>query len=537
MEQLGFNETDFNAMEIRKNELESSVAELNETVDMLTAQLQGRLAFKYSDPVRGFDRSKVKGLVAKLIEVKDSKHSTAMEVVAGGKLFQVVVDEAITGKALLDRGKLARRVTIIPLDKIKSRTVSHGATKQAESIASSMNATAQPAIELVGFDEEVRSAIEYVFGNTIVVDGMKAANQICDATRTRTVTLEGDVYDPSGTISGGSKNQLGTTLTQLATLSDSTRALTDKSKELDQISATLASLKATADKFDKLHTKLELSKAELEANKKHLSQTSFGVLIENKDSMTAELQAAEEECVAMEKEQREKWELYEQLKEKEVELTQQREDRLAGIEDAVKATKAEVVEKSRLAREAESLSETLVVELESLKAELHAAQDALGVAEAALEEAMQQESETQINVGETQVVYEEARSVLEGIEKKREEFSSEVVDLKRQKTDLAKELEGVTLESKKLSVAITRVQKERAGAEKAVTALLKKYPWIESEKNAFGVTGGDYDFDNSDTAGVANHLKELKAQQESLVRMTMDTWFLFTRSLYTDSLP
>jgi structural maintenance of chromosome 2 len=78
-----------------------------------------------------------------------------------------------------------------------------------------MQATAQPVIELVGFDEEVRSAVEYVFGSTIVVDGMKAANQICDATKTRTVTLEGDVCDPSGTISGGSKNQLGTTLTKL----------------------------------------------------------------------------------------------------------------------------------------------------------------------------------------------------------------------------------------------------------------------------------------------------------------------------------
>jgi structural maintenance of chromosome 2 len=351
VDQLGFSEENYNALEQEKHQLESAVADLSERVDTLSAQLQGRLAFQYSDPVRGFDRSKVKGIVAKLIDVKDPHNSTALEVAAGGKLFQVVVDEAITGKALLDRGRLARRVTIIPLDKIKSRAVSHAAAQRADSIATSMNATAQPAIELVGFDEEIRSAVEYVFGATIVVDGMKAANQICDATKTRTVTLEGDVYDPSGTISGGSKNQLGTTLTNLSTLAESTRDLEEKRKQLQTISAALASQKAASAKYDKLHTQLELARAELDATKKHLSQTSFGVLVEKQDSMTAELQTAQEECVMMEKEHHDKWELYEQLKEREVELTQQREQRLADIEQSVKTAKVDAADKTRAARE------------------------------------------------------------------------------------------------------------------------------------------------------------------------------------------
>ncbi len=129
---LDFSEAEFEALDEQKTELESSVSVLTERVNTLQAQLQGRLGFKYSDPVRGFDRSKVKGLVAKLIEVKDSKHATALEVVAGGKLFQVVVDEAITGKALLERGNLQKHVTIIPLDKINTRHVSNNAAQRAK---------------------------------------------------------------------------------------------------------------------------------------------------------------------------------------------------------------------------------------------------------------------------------------------------------------------------------------------------------------------------------------------------------------------
>lgn len=58
-------------------------------VDKLTAQLAGRLSFEYVNPMPGFDRSRVKGLVARLVTIKDPAHSTALEVVAGGRLYQV----------------------------------------------------------------------------------------------------------------------------------------------------------------------------------------------------------------------------------------------------------------------------------------------------------------------------------------------------------------------------------------------------------------------------------------------------------------
>ena len=43
------------------------------------------LQFQYKDPEKNFDRSKVHGLVAKLVKVKDPQNATALEVAAGGK--------------------------------------------------------------------------------------------------------------------------------------------------------------------------------------------------------------------------------------------------------------------------------------------------------------------------------------------------------------------------------------------------------------------------------------------------------------------
>ena len=260
-------------------------------------------------------------------------------MVAGGKLFQVVVDEAITGKALLSRGRLQRRVTIIPLDKIKSKRISQNNVNRARSVAQEMGSVAHPAIELVGFEEEVRSALEYVFGSTLVVDGSNAANRICDMTKTRTVTLDGDVYDPSGTISGGSKNNLGTTLAKLSELTMSTEKLSEQQARLAEINAKLNELKVSSKKYEDASARLELCEAELESVVKHLSQTTYGMLFEKFSAMQQEIKDAENEEGDMEREKKAKWDLYNELKEKEAELTKNREAKLKDIEKKVKKAK------------------------------------------------------------------------------------------------------------------------------------------------------------------------------------------------------
>ena len=47
-----------------------------------------QVQFEYQDPSPKFDRSKVKGPVAKLIRVKDMSTATALEVTAGSKVVE-----------------------------------------------------------------------------------------------------------------------------------------------------------------------------------------------------------------------------------------------------------------------------------------------------------------------------------------------------------------------------------------------------------------------------------------------------------------
>ena len=84
------------------------------------------LDFEFTSPSPNFDRTKVKGLVANLVSLRqeDYNKSTALEITAGGRLYNVVVATEQVGKELLQNGRLKKRVTIIPLNKIDSRTIS-----------------------------------------------------------------------------------------------------------------------------------------------------------------------------------------------------------------------------------------------------------------------------------------------------------------------------------------------------------------------------------------------------------------------------
>jgi structural maintenance of chromosome 2 len=62
----------------------------------------------------------VKGPAATLISLEEQHYnkSTALEIAAGGKLYNIVVEDQQVGKDLLKNGQLKKRVTIIPLNKI-----------------------------------------------------------------------------------------------------------------------------------------------------------------------------------------------------------------------------------------------------------------------------------------------------------------------------------------------------------------------------------------------------------------------------------
>lgn len=159
--------------------------------------------FEYTDPEPNFNRNHVHGLVCKLIRIHNEEQFTAIETAAGAKLYNVVVDNEGTSKKLLQKGNLRMRTTFIPMNKIRGGKVVDNTVKFAQKLVGTENVDL--ALNLVDYDSRFQTVMEYVFGNVFVCRTLTEARTVAFHKRIRCkcVTLEGDIVDPAGVLSGG----------------------------------------------------------------------------------------------------------------------------------------------------------------------------------------------------------------------------------------------------------------------------------------------------------------------------------------------
>lgn len=141
---------------------------------------------------------KIYGLVSELADVEE-EHRLALEVAAAQHLSSVVVkDEGVAKNAIefLRQEKMGV-ATFLPLNKINGREIN----EDAKSILNESGVLGL-AIDLMKFSEQFRPIFSYIFGDTIVVKDLIAAERI-GVGRARMVTLEGDVVEKRGVMRGG----------------------------------------------------------------------------------------------------------------------------------------------------------------------------------------------------------------------------------------------------------------------------------------------------------------------------------------------
>ncbi|KUG19384.1 chromosome partition protein smc [hydrocarbon metagenome] len=121
------------------------------------------------------------------------KYATALDVAAGGRLRYVVVDDDARASDAIRFLKEQRlgRITFLPLNKIRPPELSPLSDQEVIGYA----------VDLLDFDPEFERAFRLVFGATVVVDTLERARRMMG--RYRMVTLEGDLLERGGAMTGG----------------------------------------------------------------------------------------------------------------------------------------------------------------------------------------------------------------------------------------------------------------------------------------------------------------------------------------------
>ncbi|MBI2084686.1 MAG: chromosome segregation protein SMC [Candidatus Aenigmarchaeota archaeon] len=179
----------------REIERLNSLIEKLQALESRKAELVGELPRSVQSILR-LNLRGVHGTVASLVSVPE-KYQIAVEVAAGPHFNDIIVsDEDVAAYCIeyLRRERIGR-ATFLPLTKIKPNLFRENELLHKHGVVG-------VASKLIKYDTRYMTAVEFVFGNTLIIENLDAGRAI-GVGRARMVTLDGDLLERSGAMIGG----------------------------------------------------------------------------------------------------------------------------------------------------------------------------------------------------------------------------------------------------------------------------------------------------------------------------------------------
>lgn len=458
------------------------------------------------------------GPVSQLITVKD-KYSAAIETALGAAVQNIVVDNETDAKRAMGflKEHRAGRATFLPITAIKGRVLSEQGLDDQYGFVSI-------ASELVSYDNKYSEIIRWLLGRTAVAEDIDSAIAIAKkySYRFRIVTLDGQVINAGGSMTGGSRVQNAGILSRGNEIERLKGSLASMQKELDGMlsdykllseDASAAKAELEGAEGDLLRAKEEniRREGELKLASDKLASVSSGVkeLLEEKETLEKRIESVSSGAEAARSQIDELKETLEN-KEKELEsitgdsktLQKNREEvaskaaeirlRIVSLQKDVEANTDEITRlKNRKTGHLDRLSELdgEIREIEEKNDELRALTERLSADEKALK-ANHGDAQNQIN-----------------------ELISQRDELEKQANDLRLHERAKSEERERLSGDIARLEERKIAMrneyDNLTSKLYDEYQLTRREAAALEIEIDDYSL-------AAKRLAELKSQIRAL---------------------
>ena len=181
------------------------------------------------------------GVLANIISVP-TEYETAIEMCLGASLQNIVTDTEEDAKKLVEhlRKNNLGRASFLPISSVKGKKIENIKGKRAGVVGI--------ASDLISCDKKYEQIILNLLGRTVIVDNMQNAINLAKENNYsfRIITIEGDIINPSGAITGGS-------------VTKKTVNILGRSREIESLEKEIKKLKEKIEKLEKDKEHYELS--------------------------------------------------------------------------------------------------------------------------------------------------------------------------------------------------------------------------------------------------------------------------------------
>ncbi|MBQ8236625.1 MAG: chromosome segregation protein SMC [Oscillospiraceae bacterium] len=252
----------------RRDELAQDLRELTDKLNSVSAKARVFRAMErdfesYTKSVRlvmqEAQRGRLPGIhgpVSRLVRTGD-EFTVAIEIALGAAMQQIVVSGEADGKAAIAYLKRTGggRATFLPLTTIQGRTLQENGLESCRGFVG-------VASQLVSAQPQYRGIVDNLLGRTVIAQDIDAAIAMANKYRNRfrIVTLDGQVMNPGGSMTGGSTNKEAGILSranELEKLTAQEKDLNDKRLICD------ADLREAQRQFDQVEFQLTAARDQL----------------------------------------------------------------------------------------------------------------------------------------------------------------------------------------------------------------------------------------------------------------------------------
>ena len=449
----------------------------------------------------------VHGAVGELASV-EAQYAEACETAAGGRLANVVVDDDGVGSTCIDylKRRNGGRATFLPITEMDDRSLPRKPSPPG---------VVDFARNLVDYDAEYASIFSYVLGSTLVVEDMATARDLMGDYRM--VTLDGDLVEKSGAMTGGSGGgsrysftksgggKIERLATEISDLEDERQSVQSEIDALDDDIEDARDRKAdAAERVRSLEADVERAENDLAAAKARIEELEAEL-----EDLEAERESVDERMTALD----------EQIAETDAEI-----DELAAEIDEIEAELADskIPELSERADEIRAEIDDLEGRMDSLDGRINELELEKGYAEDALDDLHD-------DVEEAQNAKAAAEEAIAEHEAAIEEKEAELAEKKEAIADLEQELTELKGEREELREAIREATQERdeqrslvSEAESDLSDLTDRRDRLEWEIDELESQVGAYDASEiPDLDEVESRIEELEAEMEALEPVNM----------------
>ncbi len=386
----------------------------------------------------------IHGPVADLLKVPD-RYTVAIETALGGAMQNIVVDREEDGKAVIQylKRRDGGRATILPISSIRPGNLREG-----------QNLTKEPGFvgvgdQLISFDPKYKNVFSNLLGRVAVMEDLDAA--IAAARKYgysfRIVTLDGQVLNPGGSMTGGSASR--------------SAGILSRANELERLGSQLEDIKARSAEGARALAEAERERTaaayELETAQGQLRQWEDEIL-----KAEGELSASRSVTDALDSQLRGHQSELGQLKARTAQIegdTAAARARIVQLEGEAAALRGEAEGKAQGQSEARERSARIAQELAQLNAGLAALEAEREATQSGLREL---ESLKESIAGDR----DQSRALMAGYESKNQSFTQEIAqkeaqlaEIRRENEARAREIEGLNRE--KLELEGQRVKAAR----------------------------------------------------------------------------